>query len=198
MGPAGKGYICQRGSQRPRAGIRFQTSYVVADKTSSTRNGEGKETGPSTGGSLIAEERSNRACQRQTSRFLLQSFGRSPDRSFRLPQVGSPTSLLIPGQEGQASSRDQRPSTALELQQDVRFSSSSVDSSSSGEDEGDQRSFDAQVTPFWTRSVWLQELQCSDVFASFQLTHSHLLKVDQPFFVCFYSTCMCLCKICEL
>ena len=62
----------------PKAGIQFQTSYVVADKTSSTKNGEGEETGPSTGGSLIAEERSNRACQRQTSRFLLQSFWMEP------------------------------------------------------------------------------------------------------------------------
>ena len=93
---------------------------------------------------------------------------------------------------------DQRPSTTLELQQDVRFSSLSVDSSSSGEDEGDQRSFDAQVTPFWTRSVWLPELKCSDVFVSFQLIHPHLLKVDKPFFVCFYSKCTSLCKICEL
>ena len=56
------------------------------------------------------------------------------------------------------------------------------------------------VTLFWTRSVWLTELQCSDVFASFQLIdlHPHLLKVHQPFFVCFHSTCMSLCKICEL
>ena len=75
--------------------------------------------------------------------FYSNLFGRSPDRSFRLPQVGSPTSLLLSGQEGQESSRDQRPSTTLELQQDVRFSFSSVDSSSSVEDEGDQRSFDA-------------------------------------------------------
>ena len=75
--------------------------------------------------------------------FYSNIFGRSPDRSFRLPQVGSPTSLLLPGQEGQESSRDQRPSTTLELQQDVRVSSSTVDSSSSGEDERDQRSFDA-------------------------------------------------------
>ena len=130
--------------------------------------------------------------------FYSNLFGRSPDRSFRLPQVCSPTSLLLPGQEGQESSRDQRPCTTVELQQDVRFSSSSVDSSSSGEDEGDQRSFDAQVTPFWTRSVWLPELQCSNVFASFQLIHPHLLKVDQPFFVYLYSTCMSLCKLCEL
>ena len=117
--------------------------------------------------------------------FYSNFFGRSPDRSFRLPQVGSPTSLLLPGQERQESSRDQRPSTTLELQQDVRFTSSSVDSSSSGEDKGDQRSFAAQVTPFWTRSVWLAKLQCYDVYASFQLIRPHLLKVDQPFFVCF-------------
>ena len=122
--------------------------------------------------------------------FYSNLFGRSPDRSFRLPQVSSPTSLLLPGQKGQESSRDQRLSTTLELQQDVRFSSLSVDSYSSGEDEGDQMSFDAQVTPFWTRSVWLPELQCYDVYASFQLIHPDLLKVDQPFFVCFYSTCM--------
>ena len=37
---------------------------VIADKTSSTNYGEGEKTGPSAGGSLIAEKRCNRACQR--------------------------------------------------------------------------------------------------------------------------------------
>ena len=88
------------------------------------------------------------------------------------PQVGSPSSLLLPGQ------KDRRAAGIDALVQPWNFSRMYaflphqlilLVLATMKEIKGVLM----LVTPSWTRSVWLPELQCSDVFASFQLIGLH-------------------------